>query len=95
MLSGEDQTLLVRGDSLLVLDLALNIVNRIGGLDLKGDGLARKGLDEAVVCQSRIRRFSRFRPWWRGVFGELTSALLMKNVSKYSTGSDITKNTWL
>ena len=52
MLSGEDQTLLVRGDSLLVLDLGLDIVDRIGGLDLEGDGLARKGLDEAVICQS-------------------------------------------
>lgn len=30
-----------------------------------------------------------------GCFGELTSALLMKNVSKDFTGNDITKNTWL
>jgi len=52
LFSGEDQTLLVRGNSLLVLDLGLDIVDRIGGLDLKGDGLARKGLDEAIVCQS-------------------------------------------
>lgn len=52
MLSGKDQTLLVRGDSLLVLDLGLDIVDGVGALDLKGDGLARKGLDEAVVCQS-------------------------------------------
>jgi hypothetical protein len=46
--------LLVRGDSLLVLDLGLNIVDRIGGLDLKGDGLARKGLDEAVDFVSLV-----------------------------------------
>jgi hypothetical protein len=48
LLSSEDQSLLVRGNSLLVLDLGLDIIDRIGGLDLKGDGLARKGLDEAV-----------------------------------------------
>jgi hypothetical protein len=40
LLSSEDQTLLVRGNSLLVLDLALDIVNGIGRLDLKSDGLA-------------------------------------------------------
>jgi len=39
---------LVRGDSFLVLNLALDIVDSVRGLDLKGDGLARKGLDEAV-----------------------------------------------
>jgi hypothetical protein len=40
--------LLVGRDSLLVLDLALDIVDCVGGLDLEGDGLAREGLDEAV-----------------------------------------------
>ena len=40
LLSGEDQTLLVRGDSLLVLDLALDVVDGVARLDLKGDGLA-------------------------------------------------------
>jgi hypothetical protein len=49
LLAGKDQTLLVWGNTLLVLDLGLNIVNSIGGLDLKSDGLAREGLDEAVV----------------------------------------------
>jgi hypothetical protein len=31
---------LVRRDALLVLNLGLDIVNSIGGLDLEGDGLA-------------------------------------------------------
>jgi hypothetical protein len=48
LLSGEDQALLVWGNALLVLDLGLDVVDGVGGLDLKGDGLARKGLDEAV-----------------------------------------------
>ena len=49
LLAGEDKTLLVRGDSLLVLDLALHIVDRVRGLDLQSDGLAREGLHEAFV----------------------------------------------
>lgn len=42
LLSGEDQSLLVRGDTLLVLDLGLDIVDGVGGLDLEGDGLSGK-----------------------------------------------------
>ena len=46
LLPGEDETLLVRGDALLVLDLGLHVVNRVRRLHLEGDGLARQGLDE-------------------------------------------------
>jgi hypothetical protein len=51
LLASEDETLLVWGNSLLVLDLALHIVDGVRGLDLEGDGLARQGLNEAVaIC---------------------------------------------
>jgi hypothetical protein len=63
LLSGEDQSLLVRGNSLLVLDLGLDIVDRIGGLDLKGDGLARKGLDEAVDFVSLVVACGEIDAW--------------------------------
>ncbi|KAI1148814.1 hypothetical protein F4825DRAFT_78760 [Nemania diffusa] len=53
LLSGEDETLLIRGDSLLILNLALHVVDGIGGLDLEGDGLAREGLDEDLHCRLR------------------------------------------
>ena len=46
LLAGEDETLLVRGDALLVLDLRLHIVDGVRGLHLQGDGLAGEGLDE-------------------------------------------------
>ena len=46
LLTSEDQSLLVRWDSLLVLDLGLNIVNGVGGLDFQGNGLTRQGLNE-------------------------------------------------
>merc|ERR1712012_799471 len=46
LLAGEDQPLLIWGDTLLVLDLGLDILNAIRGLDLEGDGLPCEGLDE-------------------------------------------------
>ena len=48
LLAREDQALLVRRDPLLVLDLGLDIIDGVGGLDLEGDGLARQGFDEAA-----------------------------------------------
>ena len=49
LLARENKALLVWGNALLVLDLGLDIVDRVRGLDLQGDGLAGKGLHEAVL----------------------------------------------
>jgi len=46
LLSSEDESLLIRWDTFLVLDLGLHILNSVGWLDLKGDGLTGQGLDE-------------------------------------------------
>uniref|UniRef100_A0A453N4S3 Uncharacterized protein n=1 Tax=Aegilops tauschii subsp. strangulata TaxID=200361 RepID=A0A453N4S3_AEGTS len=46
LLAGKDEALLVRRDSLLVLDLGLDIIDRVRRLDLEGDGLAGEGLHE-------------------------------------------------
>ena len=46
LLARKDQTLLVRGNALLILDLALHHVDGVAGFHLKGDGLARQCLDE-------------------------------------------------
>ena len=46
LLSSEDESLLIRGDSLLVLDLLLHVVNGVGRLDIKGDCLASQCLYE-------------------------------------------------
>ncbi len=40
LLASKDQALLIGGDALLVLDLALDHVDGVGALDLEGDGLA-------------------------------------------------------
>jgi len=46
LLAGKDQTLLVRGDAFLVLDLGLHRLDGVRALHLEGDGLPREGLDE-------------------------------------------------
>ena len=46
LLSGENQTLLVRRNAFLVLNLRLDIVDGVGGLHLEGDGLSGQGLDD-------------------------------------------------
>merc|ERR1711990_662905 len=46
LLAGEDQPLLIWGDSLLVLDLGLDVLDGVGWFDLEGDGLTGEGLDE-------------------------------------------------
>ena len=40
LLSSENQTLLIWGDSLLVLNLSLHILDRIGGLDVESNSLS-------------------------------------------------------
>merc|ERR1712203_1246070 len=46
LLASEDQSLLIWGNSFLVLDLGLDVLNGVRGLDLEGDGLPGEGLDE-------------------------------------------------
>ena len=49
LLPGEDETLLIGGDALLVLDLRLDVVDGVRRLDIEGDGLACfGGGDEGV-----------------------------------------------
>jgi hypothetical protein len=46
LLASKDQALLVRRNALLILNLRLDVVDGIGGLDLKSDSLASEGLDD-------------------------------------------------
>ena len=52
LLAGEDEALLVGRDAFLVLDLGLDVVDGVGGLDLESDGLASEGLDENLHNRS-------------------------------------------
>ena len=55
LLAGEDQTLLIRGNALLVLDLGLDVVDGVARLDVEGNGLTRQGLDETVPSALVLR----------------------------------------
>jgi len=46
LLSGEDKSLLIGRDALLVLDLSLHVLNGVGWLNFEGDGLSSQGLNE-------------------------------------------------
>lgn len=46
LLASKDETLLVRRDTFFVLDLALDIIDGIRGLNLQGNGLASERLDD-------------------------------------------------
>merc|ERR1712159_325021 len=52
LLSGEDESLLIGGDSFLVLDLGLDVFNGVGGFDVQGNSLAGQGLDEDLHTSS-------------------------------------------
>ena len=53
LLAGKDKTLLIRGDTLLVLDLSLDVVDRVRRLDIEGDGLSGQGLYEDLFSVER------------------------------------------
>lgn len=46
LLSGKNQALLIGGDSLLILNLGLDILNGVTGFYLESDGLSCKGLNK-------------------------------------------------
>ena len=46
ILTGEDETLLVGRDALLVLDLGLDVLDGVRSFDFQGDCLSSEGLDE-------------------------------------------------
>jgi len=52
LLAGKNEALLVRGNALFVLDLALDILDRVAGLDLKSDSLSSESLDEDLHATS-------------------------------------------
>merc|ERR1719461_157075 len=63
LLSGEDQSLLLRWNSFLVLDLGLDIRDGVIWLNVQGDGFSRKSLDEdlhSTTTKSKNKMEGRF-----------------------------------
>ena len=52
LLSGEDKSLLVRGDTFLVLNLSFDILNGVRSLNVQGNSLAGQSLDEDLHSTS-------------------------------------------
>ena len=55
LLTRKNQTLLVWRDALLVLDLSLDVVDGVRGLDLEGNGLASEGLDKDLHTTTKAK----------------------------------------
>ena len=53
LLASEDESLLIGGDSLLILDLCLDVVNGVRWLNVKSNGLASEGLDEDLHATTK------------------------------------------
>merc|ERR1719431_637891 len=53
LFTGEDQPLLIWGNSFLVLDLGLHILNGVRWLHLQSDGLSSEGLDKDLHASSQ------------------------------------------
>ena len=75
LLSSEDQSLLIWRNSLLVLDLSLDVLNAIGGLDLESDGLAGQSLDEDLHSSSESENQMKGGLLLDVVVGESSSVL--------------------
>ena len=50
LLASEDEALLIWGDAFLVLDLGLDVLNGVRGLDVESDGFSCEGLYENLHC---------------------------------------------
>merc|ERR1712197_187518 len=75
LFSSKDQPLLVWGNALLVLDLGLDVLNAVRGLDLEGDGLAGEGLDEDLHTSPESEHKVKGRLLLDVVVGESPSVL--------------------
>jgi len=55
LFASKDQPLLIWGNSLLILDFGLHILNRVRGLNFQGDGLASQGLDKDLHATTQTQ----------------------------------------
>ena len=53
LLSSKNESLLIGGNTFLVLDLGLHILNCVRGLNIKGNSLSSQGLDEDLHTSSQ------------------------------------------
>ena len=54
--SSEEESLLIRRDSFLVLDLGLDVINGVRSLNIESDDLSSKGLDQDLHTISESKK---------------------------------------
>jgi len=59
LLTSEDEALLIRGNTFLVLDLLLDSLNGVGGFDIQSDCLTREGLDKNLHRHLKLVKKAR------------------------------------
>lgn len=57
LLASKDETLLIRGDTFLILNLRFDIVDCVRRFDLQGDRLARQGFDEDLHASTKTKNY--------------------------------------
>jgi len=55
LLSGEDESLLIGGNSFLILNLGFNVINGVWRFNIECDGLSSKGLYEDLHSSSESK----------------------------------------
>jgi len=55
LLSGKDESLLIWGNTFLVLDFGFDILDGVSWLDVQSDGLSSEGLDEDLHATSKSK----------------------------------------
>merc|ERR1719183_374669 len=75
LLASEDQTLLVRWNALLILDLGLNIVNGIRSLHVKRDRFAGQSFDEDLHTTTEAENQMQSTFFLNVVIGKSTTIL--------------------
>ena len=61
LLASKDESLLIRWDTFLVLDLCLDVVDCVRSLDIESDGLAGQGLHEDLHTSSESQNEMKSR----------------------------------
>jgi hypothetical protein len=84
LLAGEDETLLIRGNTFLVLDLCLHVLDGVRRIHIEGDGLAREGLNEDLHARHLMKKAKRVEVGGWVIKEKETQTPLVYSVLKYT-----------
>jgi len=91
--SSEEESLLIRRDSFLVLDLGLDVINGVRSLNIESDDLSSKGLDQDLHTISESKKEVKSWLFLNVVVGE--SATILKLLSSEEESLLIRRDSFL